>query len=56
MLAFSDAHLDIAWSCITHGRDFVAGHPDAALGLPELLKAGVSLACATVFTAHHEED
>ena len=55
MLAFSDAHLDIAWSCISHGRDFVAGHPDAALGLPELLEAGVTLACATVFCAHHEE-
>lgn len=56
MLAFTDAHLDIAWSCLQHGRDFVAGHPDAALGLPELLKAGVTLACATVFSAHREDD
>jgi len=56
MLAFSDAHLDIAWSSLSNGRDFVAGHPDAALGLPELLKAGVTLACATVFCAKHDED
>jgi len=56
MLAFADAHLDIAWSSLKHGRDFVAGHPDSALGLPELLKGGVTLACATIFTAEHEED
>jgi membrane dipeptidase len=48
--------LDIAWSSLKHGRDFVAGHPDSALGLPELLKGGVSLACATIFTGEHEED
>jgi len=56
MLAFADAHLDIAWSSLAHGRDFVAGHPDSALGLPELLRGGVTLACATIFTAKHEED
>jgi membrane dipeptidase len=56
MLAFADAHLDIAWSSLRHGRDFVAGHPDSALGLPELLRGGVTLACATIFTAEHEED
>jgi len=56
MLAFSDAHLDIAWSSLRHGRDFVAGHPDASLGLPDLLKAGVTLACATVFTAERDEE
>ena len=42
MLAFADAHLDIAWSSIQNGRDFVAGHPDAALGLPDLLSGGVT--------------
>jgi len=56
MLAFADAHLDIAWSSLKHGRDFVAGHPDSALGLPELLRGGVTLACATIFTGEHEED
>jgi membrane dipeptidase len=56
MLAFSDAHLDIAWSSLDKGRDFVLGHPDAALGLPELLKGGVTLACATLFTAEHGEE
>lgn len=56
MLAFSDAHLDIAWSSLHHGRDFVAGHPDAALGLPDLLRAGVTLACATIFTAQHGDE
>lgn len=56
MLAFADAHLDIAWSSLKHGRDFVTGHPDSALGLPELLKGGVTLACATIFTGEHEED
>ena len=56
MLAFADAHLDIAWSSLANGRDFVAGHPDAALGLPDLLRGGVTLACATVFTAKHDED
>jgi membrane dipeptidase len=56
MLAFSDAHLDIAWSSLKHGRDFVAGHPDSTLGLPELLAGGVTLACATVFTAQREEE
>jgi membrane dipeptidase len=56
MHAFSDAHLDIAWSSLSHGRDFVAGHPDAALGLPDLLSAGVTLACATIFSAQHEDE
>ena len=56
MLAFADAHLDIAWSSLKHGRDFVAGHPDSALGLPELLRGGVTLACATIFTGEREED
>ncbi|MHC4223685.1 MAG: dipeptidase [Planctomycetota bacterium] len=56
MLAFSDAHLDIAWSSLTYGRDFVAGHPDAALGLPDLLSAGVTLACATIFSSDHDEE
>ncbi|MDH3593033.1 MAG: membrane dipeptidase, partial [Planctomycetota bacterium] len=56
MLAFADAHLDIAWSSLENGRDFVAGHPDAALGLPDLLAGGVTLACATVFCAEHDED
>jgi membrane dipeptidase len=56
MLAFADAHLDIAWSSLRHGRDFVVGHPDAALGLPDLLRGGVTLACATVFSAFHEEE
>lgn len=56
MLAFADAHLDIAWSSLEYGRDFVAGHPDSALGLPDLLRAGVTLACATVFTAQHDEE
>jgi membrane dipeptidase len=56
MLAFADAHLDIAWSSLKHGRDFVAGHPDACLGLPDLLSAGVTLACATVFTAEHDPE
>ncbi|MHC4547987.1 MAG: dipeptidase [Planctomycetota bacterium] len=56
LLAFTDAHLDIAWASLTHGRDFVAGHPDAALGLPDLLRGGVTLACATVFSAKHEEE
>lgn len=56
MLAFSDAHLDIAWSSLEHGRDFVSGHPDAALGLPDLLSGGVTLACATVFTADHDAE
>jgi len=56
MLAFSDAHLDIAWSSLKHGRDFVAGHPDACLGLPDLLSAGVTLACATVFTGDHDPE
>lgn len=56
MLAFTDAHLDIAYASLTHGRDFVAGHPDAALGLPDLLSGGVTLACATVFTAKHGDD
>jgi membrane dipeptidase len=56
MLPFADAHLDIAWSSLEHGRDFVAGHPDAALGLPDLLSGGVTLACATVFCALHGED
>ncbi|MGQ0614045.1 MAG: dipeptidase [Planctomycetaceae bacterium] len=56
MLAFTDAHLDIAWSSLKHGRDFVAGHPDAALGLPDLLAGGVTLACATIFAADHGEE
>jgi len=56
MLPFSDAHLDIAWSSLRHGRDFVAGHPDAALGLPDLLAGGVTLACATIFSAKPGED
>ncbi len=56
MLAFADAHLDIAWSSLKHGRDFVTGHPDSALGLPELLKGGVTLAGATIFTGEHEDD
>jgi len=56
MHAFADAHLDIAWSSLEHGRDFVEGHPDAALGLPELLKAGVTLACATIFAARHDPE
>lgn len=56
MLAFTDAHLDIAWSSLRHGRDFVAGHPDAAIGLPDLLRGGVTLACATVFCAEHDEE
>jgi len=51
MLPFTDAHLDIAWSSLKEGRDFVRGHPDAALGLPDLLGGGISLACATVFSA-----
>jgi len=56
MLAFTDAHLDIAWSCIGHGRDFVTGHPDAAVGLPAMLEGGVTLACATLFCARPEEE
>ena len=56
MRAFSDAHLDIAWSSLQNGRDFVVGHPDAAAGLPELLAGGVTLACATVFTAERDDD
>ncbi len=56
MIAFADAHLDIAWSSLSNGRDFVSGHPDAALGLPDLLKGGVTLACATLFCALHGED
>ena len=42
MLPFTDAHLDIAWSSLVEGRDFVKGHPDATLGLPELLGGGVN--------------
>ncbi len=56
MLAISDAHLDIAWSSLKHGRDFVAGHPDSGLGLPELLAGGVTLACATVYTAKFDRE
>ena len=56
MTAFSDAHLDIAWSSLQHGRDFVTGHPDAAAGLPDLLAGGVTLACATLFCAEPEEE
>jgi len=56
MLAIADAHLDIAWSSLKHGRDFVSGHPDAALGLPDLLRGGVTLACATLFCALPEEE
>jgi len=56
MHAFVDAHLDIAWSSLQHGRDFVAGHPDAALGLPDLLRGGVTLACASIFAAQHDEE
>jgi len=56
MLAVADAHLDIAWSSLKHGRDFVAGHPDSALGLPDLLAGGVTLACATVFASERGEE
>jgi len=56
MTTFTDAHLDIAWSSLENGRDFVSGHPDAAAGLPDLLAGGVTLACATVFAADHDED
>ena len=56
LLAFTDAHLDIAYASLTYGRDFVAGHPDSALGLPDLLTGGVTLACATVFTAKHGDE
>jgi len=56
MKTFSDAHLDIAWSSLQNGRDFVLGHPDAAAGLPDLLAGGVTLACATVFCADRDED
>ncbi|MEM8883459.1 MAG: membrane dipeptidase [Planctomycetota bacterium] len=56
MKPFTDAHLDIAWSSLQNGRDFVAGHPDAAAGLPELLAGGVTLACATVFSADHDAE
>ena len=56
MLAIADAHLDIAWSSLGNGRDFVAGHPDAAAGLPDLLAGGVTLACATVFTAKYDDE
>ena len=56
MTTFTDAHLDIAWSSLKNGRDFVSGHPDAAAGLPELLAGGVTLACATVFSAEHDEE
>lgn len=56
MHPFTDAHLDIAWSSLRNGRDFVAGHPDAAAGLPDLLAGGVTLACATVFCAKPDED
>jgi membrane dipeptidase len=55
MHSFADAHLDIAWSSLEHGRDFVEGHPDAALGLPDLLRGGVTLACATLFCAEPDE-
>jgi len=60
MLAFSDAHLDIAWSSLSNGRDFVAGHPDAALGLPDLLEASgaptvaVLATCASARRTGHE--
>jgi len=56
MKPFSDAHLDIAWSSLMNGRDFVQGHPDAAAGLPDLLEGGVTLACATIFAAERDED
>jgi len=56
MNPFSDAHLDIAWSSLQNGRDFVSGHPDAAAGLPDLLAGGVSLACATIFTADRDDE
>ncbi|MEE8106942.1 MAG: membrane dipeptidase [Planctomycetota bacterium] len=56
MLPFTDAHLDIAWSSLLNGRDFVHGHPDAALGLPDLLAGGISLACATIFSAKFDPD
>ena len=56
MHAIADTHLDIAWSSLENGRDFVAGHPDAAAGLPDLLQGGVTLACATVFCAKYEPE
>ncbi|MFQ5843376.1 MAG: dipeptidase [Planctomycetota bacterium] len=56
MLDIADAHLDIAWASLRHHRDFIAGHPDAALGLPDLLAGGVTLACATVFVAQRGEE
>lgn len=56
MTAFTDAHLDIAWSSIKNGRDFVLGHPDAAAGLPDLLAGGVTLACATLFCADPDDE
>ncbi|MHC4410717.1 MAG: dipeptidase [Planctomycetota bacterium] len=56
MMTFTDAHLDIAWSSLSNGRDFVSGHPDAAAGLPDLLAGGVTLACATVFTSDHDDE
>ena len=56
MRAFSDAHLDIAWSSLRNGRDFVSGHPDSAAGLPDLLAGGVTLACATLFCAERDDE
>ena len=56
MKPISDAHLDIAWSSLQKGRDFVLGHPDAAAGLPDLLEGGVTLACATIFSAERDDD
>ncbi|MHC4938241.1 MAG: dipeptidase [Planctomycetota bacterium] len=56
MTSFTDAHLDIAWSSIKNGRDFVSGHPDAAAGLPDLLAGGVTLACATIFCCDDDEE
>ncbi len=56
LLAITDAHLDIAWSSLRNGRDFVAGHPDAAAGLPDLLAAGATLVCATLFCAKADRE
>ncbi|MCZ6572500.1 MAG: membrane dipeptidase [Planctomycetota bacterium] len=56
MRSFADAHLDIAWASVHYHRDFVSGHPDSALGLPNLLAGGVTLACATVFVAADEDE
>lgn len=47
-----DAHLDIAWNAIAHGRGFLAEPaPGYLISRPALAKAGVGLVFATMYTA-----